>query len=147
MTRKDVKINSNIEQIFKESKTIAIIGLSNSPTKDSYRVGSYLQKKGFTLYPVNPKYKSILDIKCYPDIQSIPDQIDIVDIFRNPEYVLPIVKEAVEIGVKTIWMQLGVINNEAADYALDAGVNVVMNRCIKVEHRRIYPDILPDLNL
>ncbi len=142
MNKTNNKINTDIERLLKNHKNVAIVGMSDSPVKDSYKVGLYLQKAGYNIYPVNPKYTSILGNKCYPNLKIIPDSIEIVDIFRKPEYVVPIVKEAIEIQAKVVWMQLGVINTEAAALALEAGLQVVMDHCIKIEHRRHFPDIL-----
>jgi predicted CoA-binding protein len=135
-------INTGIKEILRSYQNVAIVGISDSPAKASYLVGKYLQKAGFKIYPVNPKYESILGTQCYPELSSIPDTIEIVDIFRNPEYVLPIAQEAIEISAKVIWMQLGIINNEAAEIVLRAGLQVVMDRCIKIEHRRYFPNKL-----
>jgi predicted CoA-binding protein len=142
LNKTNTKINTEIEKILKDYKNVAIVGMSDSPVKDSYKVGLYLQKAGYNIYPVNPKYESILGNQCYPNLKSIPDTIEIVDIFRKPEHVVPIVKEAMEIETKVVWMQLGVISTEAATLALKAGLQVVMDHCIKIEHRRHYPNAL-----
>ena len=126
------------EQIYKDSKVIAVVGLSANPERPSHRVASYLKANGYTIIPVNPSIELCLDEKCYPDLSSIPFAVDVVDIFRKPEDVLPIVEDAVNIGAKTVWMQEGVINEEAAEYARKAGLHVVMNRCMLKEHQRIY---------
>jgi uncharacterized protein len=126
--------SEEIKEILQNFKTIAIVGLSTDEVKDSYRVAEYLQRHGYKIIPVNPKYLEILDEKCYPDLKSIPEKVDIVDIFRKPEAVPLIVDEAIEIGAKIIWMQLGICNNSAAEKARAAGLKVVMNKCIKVEH-------------
>lgn len=89
------------------------------------------------MYPVNPKYQEILGMKCYPNLKSIPEKIDIVDIFRNPDKVEPVIDEAIAVGAKSVWMQLGVINQTAAKKAEEAGLDVVMDRCISVEHRAL----------
>jgi len=142
MNKSNIKINTDIEKLLKNRTNVAIVGMSDSPVKDSYNVGLYLQNAGYNIYPVNPKYTSILGNQCYPNLKIIPDLIDIVDIFRKPEHVVPIVKEAIEIHAKVVWMQLGVINTEAATLALEAGLEVVMDHCIKIEHRRHFPDAL-----
>jgi predicted CoA-binding protein len=126
------------EQIFEDSKIIAVVGLSPNPERPSHRVASYLKGNGYAIIPVNPLIESTLDEKSYPNLSSIPVAVDVVDIFRKPEHVLPIVEEAVKIGAKTVWMQEGVINEEAAEYARKAGLRVVMNRCMLKEHQRIY---------
>ena len=125
------------EDILRSSRIVAIVGLSANPERPSYRVASYLKENGYTIIPVNPSEKKILDEICYPSLSSIPDLVEIVDIFRKPEDVLPIVLEAIEIGASTIWMQEGVINEESANKAKEAGLKVVMNKCMLKEHQRI----------
>lgn len=114
-----------------------MVGASEKPWRDSNRIAQYLLDKGYTVYPVNPAYESVLGLKCYPDLRSVPGSIDIVDIFRRSDAVLPIVEEAIKVGAKAIWMQSGVVNHEAAERALNAGLIVVMDRCIAVDHRRL----------
>jgi predicted CoA-binding protein len=128
--------SSEIIDILKIFKSIAVVGLSANSWRPSNQVASYLIYAGYKIYPVNPNHEEILGLRCYPDLKSVPAKIDIVNIFRRPEYVLPIVEEAIEIGVKTIWMQLGVINHNAAQKAKSCGLKVIMNRCIRIEHRR-----------
>ena len=129
--------DKDLEKILKTSRAIAVVGLSPQPDRDSYEVAHYLQQAGYRIIPVNPKADSILGEKAYPDLRSIPEKIDVVDIFRRPEHVPPIVDEAIEIGAKTIWMQLGVVNEEAARKASEAGLDVVMDKCMLREHRRL----------
>ncbi len=129
--------DERLKTILQRSKTIAVVGLSPNPSRDSYEVAEYLQHAGYRIIPVNPKATEILGEKAYPDLRSIPDRIDVVDIFRRPETVPEIVDEAIEVGVKTIWMQLGVVNEQAAQKAERAGMEVVMNRCMLREHRRL----------
>ncbi len=126
-----------IKNILAESKTIAVVGASPKPWRDSGQIARFLQRHGYTVFPVNPSYEEVVGMKCYPDLHSIPARIDIVDVFRNPELVFPIVEEAIQVGAKTIWMQLGVVNEEAARRAREAGLNVIMDRCIAVEHRHV----------
>lgn len=128
---------SEINDILNKYKTIAVVGMSDNPMRPSYQVSSYLIENGYNVVPVNPKCGEILGLKCYPDLKSIPVKVDIVDVFRKSEYVDSIVDEAVEIGAKVIWMQLGVINEKAAKKADEYGLKVIMNRCIKIEHRRL----------
>ena len=128
---------SEIIEILNKYKSIAIVGLSDSTMRPSNQVAVYLINAGHKIFPVNPKHEKILGLTCYPDLKSIPVKIDIVDIFRRPEYVLPIVEQTIEIGAKAIWMQLSVINHEAALKAKSHGLKVVMDRCIKIEHRRM----------
>jgi predicted CoA-binding protein len=132
--------NSEIKKILTESKSIAVVGASNKPERDSYRIMQYLIEAGYNVIPVNPAYPQVLGKNCYPDLRQIEESIDIVDIFRRSEDVLPIVQDAAIINAKTIWMQIGVQNEEAAQLALRAGLKVVMNRCIMVEHRTLMHD-------
>jgi uncharacterized protein len=126
------------EEILKSCKTIAIVGLSGNPERASNHVGEYLKAHGYKILPVNPGEKEILGLTCYPDLASIPEKIDVVDIFRKSEDVPPIVKDAVKIGAKAVWMQEGVIHQEAAKEALKAGLKVVMNKCMLKEHVRCF---------
>lgn len=134
---KDNASNEQIDTILKEAKTIAIVGISNDEEKASYRVAEYLKEHGYTIIPVNPKYKEILGLTCYPSLKEVPCHIDIVDIFRACEAIPAIVDEAIEIKAGTVWMQLGLANNEYADKARNAGLSVVMNKCTKIEHDRL----------
>ncbi len=124
-------------EILNSSKTIAVVGLSAKSDRPSYRVASYLKENGYKIIPVNPGAKEILGETCYPDLNSIPVPVDVVDIFRRSEGVLPIVEEAIEIGAKAVWMQEGVINEEAAAQAMEAGLLVVMGKCMLKEHRKL----------
>jgi predicted CoA-binding protein len=126
-----------IASILKNSKTIAVVGASPKPWRDSGSIGQYLINKGYDVYPVNPKYGEVLGKKCYPDLKSIRMKIDIVDIFRNPDQVGEVVDEAIVVKAGTVWMQLGVVNEIAAAKAEQAGLQVVMDHCIAVEHSRL----------
>ena len=126
-----------IENILRSARTIAVVGASPKPGRDSGMIASFLAAKGYTVIPVNPVYQEVLGMKCYPDLTSIGSPVDIVDVFRNPDEVLPIIDEAIAIGAKTVWMQLGVINAEAAKKAEEAGIQVIMDRCIAVDYRRL----------
>ena len=125
------------EDILRGNRVVAIVGLSSNPDRPSYRVANYLKKNGYTIIPVNPGEKMILNETCYPSLASIPCRVDIVDIFRNPADVIPVVVEAIKIGVNTIWMQEGVVNEEAAGKAREAGLNIVMNKCMLKEHQKL----------
>lgn len=116
-----------VEEQLRNSKTIAVVGLSDNPARDSHRVAKYLQSQGYRIIPVNPMVTETLGEKSYPDLKSVPEPIDMVDIFRRSEFVPPVVDEAIEVGVKYIWMQDGVINHEAAAKAELAGIPVIMN--------------------
>lgn len=130
-----------LRRILSEYRTIAVVGLSNKWHRPSYFAAKYLQEHGFKIIPVNPGQKEILGEKCYPSLLEIPEPVDVVDIFRRPQDVPPIVEQAIEIGAKVVWMQLGVINEEAAQRAREAGLEVVMNRCMKIEHGRLFGGI------
>jgi predicted CoA-binding protein len=126
-----------IERILKEFKTIAVVGLSDKPYRDSFDVASYMNDHGYKIIPVNPLIKEWRGEKAYPDLVSVPEKIDIVDIFRRSEFVADIVDQAIEIKAKAVWMQLGVIDEQAAKKAEDAGLLVVMDKCIKIEHAKL----------
>ncbi|MDD5126893.1 MAG: CoA-binding protein [Dehalococcoidales bacterium] len=125
------------EEILKSGKIVAIVGLSSNTERASNRVGGYLKANGYRIIPVNPVEKSVLGETSYPDLNAIPEQVDIVDIFRKPEDVLPVVEDAVKIGAKAVWLQEGIINEEAADYARKAGLKMVMDRCMLKEHMKL----------
>ncbi len=126
-----------IRQILETAATVAIVGLSDKPDRDSFHVAEYLQNHGYHIFPVNPAVEKVLGEKSYARVSDIPEQIDIVDVFRKPDAVLPIVADAIEVGARVVWMQLGVVNREAAEKAEAAGLQVVMDRCMKIEHRRL----------
>ena len=128
---------SDEEKILNTYRTVAVVGLSPKPERPSHRVATYLREQGYRIIPVNPKEKEILGETSYPDLASIPDPIEVVEIFRGSEEVLPIVEEAVKAGAKAIWMQEGVINEEAAASAREAGLMVIMDKCMLKEHIRL----------
>ena len=127
-----------IEAVLKEGRTIAVVGLSPKPDRPSYVVARYLQAQGYRIIPVNPNAQEILGEKAYPTLLSIPEKVDIVDIFRRPEEVPPVVEEAISIGARVVWMQEGVVHEGAAQRAREAGLKVVMDRCMKKEHQRLH---------
>jgi uncharacterized protein len=130
-----------IEKYLDNIKTIAIVGISRNRHKDSHYVGRYLQKAGYTVYPVNPGADEILGVKAYPDLKSIPDQVDAVDIFVKPEFVPEVVDQALEVNPKVIWLQLGVGSHpEEIEKARKQGVTLVQNRCMKVDHQFLIRD-------
>ncbi len=132
-----IEADTAIETILRTARTIAVVGASPKPGRDSGAIAMFLATKGYTVIPVNPAYEEVLGMKCYPDLASVGSRVDIVDIFRNPDEVLPIIDEAIATGAKCVWMQLGVVNVEAAKKAEQAGVQVIMDRCIAVEYRRL----------
>ena len=129
---------AQLRRILKDNRTIAVVGLSADWFRPSYFAAKYMQEHGFRIIPVNPKYDEILGEKCYPDLKSIPHRVDIVDVFRKPQDCVPIAREAVDIGAKVLWLQIGVINDEAAQIAEAAGLEVVMDRCVKIEYARLF---------
>ena len=126
-----------IEKILGESETIAVVGLSPNSDRPSHRVASYLQAQGYRIVPVNPTAPEVLGECSYPDLASVPKAVDVVDIFRQPEHVPAIVEAAIAKGAKAIWMQEGIVHEEAAVRAAAAGLLVVMDRCMLKEHRRL----------
>ncbi len=124
-------------RLLKDSKTVAVVGLSRDPSKDSYKVAAYLKKAGYTVIPVNPSGAGILGEKTYKSLQEIPVKIDMVDIFRPSNEVPQIVEQAIKMEAKAVWMQKGIVNDEAARKAEKAGLDVVMDRCTMVEHKRL----------
>jgi len=128
------EINQNIPGILEQHKRIAVVGLSDSPSRPSYGVARAMQMNGYQVIPVNPAVEETLGEKSYASLLDIPGEVDLVDIFRRPEHVDEIVDQAIRKGAKAVWMQLGVINNAAAQKALQAGLEVVMDRCWKIEY-------------
>jgi predicted CoA-binding protein len=126
-----------VRLLLQGSHTIAVVGLSDKPERDSYQVAAYLQRQGYRIIPVNPAIKEVLGEKSYPRLEVIGEKIDIVDIFRKPEAVPEIVASAIAVGAKAVWMQEGIAHNAAADQARAKGLQVVMNKCILKEHRKI----------
>ena len=129
-------MNRNWE-ILQSARTVAIVGLSGKRYRPSFGVAEYLKREGYRVIPVNPEETEVLGEKCYPDLDSVPGEIDVVDIFRRSEFVPEIVEAAIRKGAKVIWMQEGVMNEEAARRAREAGLTVVMDRCILKDHRRL----------
>jgi predicted CoA-binding protein len=130
-------LENSIESILREARTVAVVGLSPRLDRPSYEVAAYLQSQGYRIIPVNPTADEILGEKCYPDLKSVPEEIDVVDVFRRPEDVKEVVEQAIRVGARAVWMQLGVVNEEAAARARQAGLAVVMDRCMLMEHRRL----------
>ena len=125
------------DEILNNYRTIAIVGASTNPERPSCKVASYLTGHGYNVIPVNPSAQQILGKTAYPNLSSIPEKVDVVDIFRRPEEVMPVIDEAIKIGAKAVWMQEGISNDEAAARARDAGLLVVMNKCMRKEHMRL----------
>jgi len=129
-----------IKSILERSKRIAIVGLSPKEERDSNKVAKYLMEKGYEIVPVNPGQKEILGQDCFKTLTDIPFKVDLVDLFLHPERVPPVVDQAIEIGAPVLWMQIGVIHNEAAQKAKEAGLTVVMDRCTMHEHKELFGD-------
>ena len=125
-------------RILERYRRIAMVGLSSNPFRPSHFAAIYLIAEGYDVIPVNPRESEVLGRKCYPSLTAVPGPVEVVDIFREPAAVPPIVEEAIAIGAKVIWMQLGVIHEEAAERARAAEIQVVMDRCMKIEHARFF---------
>ena len=126
---------AEIRDILRAAKTVAVVGLSDKPDRDSYRVAEYLQRAGYRIIPINPAVASVLGEKAYAGLRDVPEKIDLVDIFRKPDAVPGIVEDAIAVGAKVVWMQEGIAHNAAAERARAAGLKVVMSRCMLKEHR------------
>ena len=129
--------NQLLTEILQACKTIAVVGLSANVARASYVVAKYMQGHGYRIIPVNPNYDSILGEKCYPDLHMIPDPVDMVNVFQRSERVMPFVEQAIHINARVVWMQLGIINRDAARLARVAGLEAIMDRCLKIEHARL----------
>jgi len=128
---------AGLRRILTRSRSLAVVGISANWYRPSYFAAKYMQDHGYRVYPVNPNYTEVLGQRCYPDIASIPEPVDIVDCFRRPNEIVPLAQAAVATGAKVLWMQLGIRNDEAAAIASAAGLDVVTDRCVKIEHARI----------
>lgn len=127
-----------LRRILKQNHVIAVVGLSANWWRPSYFVAKYLKEHGYRIIPVNPAYQEVLGEKCYTTLQDIPEKIDMVDCFRKTEEIPALAEDAIRLGAKCLWMQLGVINAAAAAHATESGLDVVMNRCVKIEHGRLF---------
>lgn len=129
--------DEQVKSVLEKSKTVAVVGMSDKEERDSHKVAKYLKEHGYKVIPVNPKCKEILGETCYPDLKGVPGHVDVVDIFRNIEAIPAIVDEAIAVGAGSVWMQLGLTHEEAAEKARCAGISVIMNKCMKIEHARL----------
>jgi hypothetical protein len=129
--------DAEVTALLHRAKTVAVVGLSSNPGRDSHVVASYLQMHGYTVIPVNPKISRVLGVRSYPDLASIGSAVDIVDVFRRPEFMADIVRSAISTHAGAVWMQFNTVDPSAADAAAAAGLDVVVNHCIMVEHRRL----------
>ena len=129
---------NTLRRILKESRTIAVVGLSAQWHRPSYFAAKYMQEHGYRIIPVNPRYREILGEKCFDSLKKIKEKVDLVDVFRKTQDVLPIAEDAIAIGARVLWQQIGVKNEEAAARARAAGLEAVMDRCVKIEHGRLF---------
>ena len=129
--------DQRLRELLSQARTIAVVGLSPKPERDSNRVAAYLQKAGYRIIPVNPVAPEVLGEKSYPELTAIPEPVDVVDVFRQSRFVPEIAEQAVKIGAKVLWLQEGVVHDEAALEAKDAGLEVIQDACLMVEHRRL----------
>ncbi|MCG5501980.1 CoA-binding protein [Ectothiorhodospira lacustris] len=127
-----------VRSVLLKTRTLAIVGLSDDWYRPSYFAAKYMQEHGYRVIPVNPRYERVLGEKCYPTLSAIPETVDLVDVFRKPSEAPGIAREAVAIGAKVLWLQIGVINDEARTIAETAGLTVIMDRCVKIEHARLF---------
>ncbi len=128
-------LTSQIRSILQQAKTIAVVGISEREDRASNYVSDYMQSQGYKIYPVNPNIEGWFGLKSYDSIEDVPGKIDIVDVFRRSANVMPVAEDAVASGTKVLWLQQGIVNQEAATFALDKGLTVVMDSCIMVEHK------------
>jgi uncharacterized protein len=131
-----------MKDILVSAKTIASVGVSSNPGKESFWIAKYLKDQGYRIIPVNPTAGEILGEQAYPDLESVPEKIDVVQVFRKSEDVPPVVESAIKAGAKAVWMQEGIVNEEAAQKAREAGLQVVMDACMRVTHRRLIGESL-----
>jgi len=129
---------AGLHRLLQDTRTIAVVGVSANWHRPSHFAAKYMLDHGYTVLPVNPAYTEVLGRKCYPSLRDIPGAVDLVDVFRRPQDVLPVVDDAIAIGARAIWFQLGVINMEAVHRAEAAGLQVVMDRCVKIEYARLF---------
>ena len=129
--------DARMREVLTNARVIAVVGHSEQPHRTSYRIAQYLRAAGYTVYPVNPTVTTIDGEKSYASLADVPEHIDIVNVFRRSEYVAEVVDEAIAVGADTVWVQLGIVDEAARDKALAAGLDVAMDKCIKVEHARL----------
>jgi len=137
MLPSDDKTMSSIPELLKKTRTIAVVGLSSSPMRPSNGVSAYMQQAGYRVIPVNPNETEVLGEKSYERLEDVPEKIDMVDVFRRSEHVPEIVESAIRIGAKSVWLQEGVVDEHAAQRAREAGIEVVMDKCILKEHQKM----------
>lgn len=129
----------SLKEILAAAKTIAVVGCSTDPAKEAHAIPAYLKEAGYKVIPIHPKAPEVLGERAYPRLDAVPERVDIVSVFRPSEETPEIVRQAAKIGAKTVWMQTGIENEEAWSLGRKAGIEVVMDTCIKTEHRRLFP--------
>lgn len=134
-----ITTDTDLKRLFENVRTIAVVGCSPKPERPGHYVAKYLQELGYRVIPVNPGQTEILGEKCYASLRDIPEPVDMVDCFRRAEDIPPIVEDAIAVGAKYLWMQLGIVNDAAAQRAMAAGIEVVMDRCPKIDYPRLFP--------
>ena len=129
---------TTLRRILRDTRTIAVVGLSAEWHRPSYFAAKYMQQRGYRIVPVNPRYEQVLGERCYPSLREVDVPVDLVDVFRRTDDVPPIAEQAIEIGARCLWQQIGVVNRAAAERARAAGLDTVMDRCVKIEHARLF---------
>lgn len=129
---------ADLRRILKACRTVAVVGVSADWFRPSNFVAKYLLTHGYRMIPVNPRYDEVLGQRCWPSLEAVPESVDLVDVFRKTADVMPVAQSAVAIGAKCLWQQIGVVNHEAAQLAREAGMDAVMDRCVKIEHARLF---------
>ncbi len=137
LLRRHVPPDDRLRSVLSEARTIAVVGLSSSPYRASHGVARYLQDHGYRIVPVNPHETEVFGEKAYDSLLDVPDEVDIVDVFRRPEYTVEVAEDAVKKGAKVFWLQSGIVNEDAQRIAQEGGLDVVMDACIKIEHQRL----------
>ncbi len=137
LLKRHVPPDDRLRQLLTEARTIAVIGLSSSPTRASHSVARYLQNHGYRIIPVNSHETEVLGERAYPTLGDVPEKVDVVDVFRRPEYTVEVAEDAVKVGAKVFWLQSGIVNEDAQRIAEAGGLDVVMDACMKIEHQRL----------
>jgi hypothetical protein len=134
---RDSMNDAEVKEILGSTENIAVVGASEDPSRASHDILRFLIGKGFNVFPVNPNHNKVMGKRCVPTLRDIDEEIELVNIFRNPIYVEPIIRDAIQIGARCVWLQMGVVNKNAYDISLNAGLKAIMNRCIMVEYKRL----------
>jgi predicted CoA-binding protein len=137
LLKRHVPPDDRLRRLLTEAKTIAVVGLSSSPTRASHGVARYLQNHGYRIIPVNPHETEVLGERAYASLADIPEKVDVVDVFRRPEYTVEVAEDAVKVGAKLFWLQSGIVNEDAQRIAQEGGLDVGMDACMKIEHQRL----------